>query len=62
MVQTRSEETGLAHHKTLQDALKLALKDKTIWKISFDIEDGSRVRLTKQNEEWVLSLFPTIGE
>ena len=45
--QTRSEDTGLANHLTLQDALQASCDDPTIWKISFEIIDGTRVRLIK---------------
>jgi myo-inositol-hexaphosphate 3-phosphohydrolase len=51
-IQTRSEKTGLGYHKTLQDALFCAREDISIWKISFDIEDGTRVRLVKTSDGW----------
>lgn len=58
-VQTRSEETGIKGHASLEDAMHAASQDETIWKISFSIyETGERVRLVKENEglvdsEWV---------
>lgn len=51
-IQTRSEHNGISEHKTLQDALALARGDETIWKISFEIEDGTRVRLVKTSDGW----------
>ena len=53
MIQTRSEEKGIHNHKTLQDALRIAGDDQTIWKISFEICDGTRVRLVKTQEGWI---------
>ncbi len=41
-VQTRSEETGIIQHDTLQEAYELAKEDKTIWKISYNTPDGWR--------------------
>lgn len=51
-IQTRSETTGIRNHLTLQDALAAARDDEIIWKISFEIEDGTRVRLVKTSEGW----------
>ncbi len=53
MIQTRSESTGIGQHLTLQDALRASRDDVTIWKISYDIEDGTRVRLIRTIEGWV---------
>jgi len=44
-VQTRSEETGLIQHKTLNDAIQLAIQDRTVWKISYQSGNG-QVRRT----------------
>lgn len=57
MIQSRSEETGIKLHKTLNEALQDAKEDKSIWKISFDAIDGSRVRLVRYEnpDEWIYS-------
>lgn len=39
-VQTRSEQTGLIQHPTLEDAVKRAEQDETVWKISYQTENG----------------------
>lgn len=52
-VQTRSEETGIKNFPTLMDALAAARDDASIWKISFDICDGTRVRLIWEDSKWV---------
>ncbi len=53
-VQTRSEETGLASHDSLDAAFYAAKLDPTIWKISFNAEDGSRIRLVKHDDDmWI---------
>jgi hypothetical protein len=38
--QTRSEHTGLVQHTTLAEAISRAVKDKTVWKISYATENG----------------------
>ena len=48
-VQVRSEETGIWSFSTIREALDAAKDDLTIWKISFDIESGERVRLVKND-------------
>ncbi len=48
MVQTRSETTGILAHTTVELAFDAAERDDTIWKISFDAEDGSRIKLVKR--------------
>jgi hypothetical protein len=52
MIQTRNHLGEILDHKTLQDALAHAREDQTVWKISFEIIDGSRVRLIKTDEGW----------
>lgn len=52
--QTRSEENGLEYHPTLEAAHKAARKDPTIWKISYAVQNGDRIRLVrKNNDQWV---------
>jgi hypothetical protein len=55
-VQTRSEFGGLLWFDDLSDALSYADNDRTVWKISFNIEDrlGTRVRLVRHGDQWVL--------
>lgn len=50
IVQTRSEENGLVELTSLKDAFAKAKKDKTIWKISFSLDNGERVRPTRQED------------
>jgi hypothetical protein len=52
-IQTRSEVTGMQIHKTFEDALQASRDDYTIWKISFELSDGSRIRLVKEDNKWV---------
>jgi len=47
-VQTRSEENGIVVFPALEMAFDMARNDPTIWKISFNAEDGTRIRLIKQ--------------
>lgn len=46
-VQTRSDEGGLRYFGSLQEAFDYAEKNKDVWKISFNAEDGSRCRFVK---------------
>lgn len=41
-VQTRSETTGLQQHKTLEEAIERIRMDCSVWKISYQTEDGWR--------------------
>lgn len=50
-VQTRSERNGIAHHETLKDAFRAANYDPTIWKVSFPLQTGERVRLVKITDD-----------
>lgn len=44
-VQTRSESNGLRLWRTLEEALAHAKQDNTVWKISFPLASGERIRL-----------------
>ena len=53
-VQTRSEVTGIQTFETLREAMKVANTDTTIWKISFPMGNGERVRLIRRESgQWV---------
>ena len=45
--QVRSETDGLSIHPTLESAINHANRNPTIWKISFSLPNGERVRLIK---------------
>jgi hypothetical protein len=47
-VQTRTETNGLAYHLSFEKALDFAKRDPTIWKISFTLPTGERIRLVRQ--------------
>lgn len=51
--QTRSEETGIKFFPTFKEALEETKKDSTIWKISFTLETGERIRLVYTQIGWV---------
>lgn len=53
--QTRSEENGLNYFSTLNDALLAAACDNSVWKISFQLENGERVRLVRYEDrsKWI---------
>jgi hypothetical protein len=53
LFQTRSEQTGIQTYKTFMDAMQATRDDKTIWKISFDLCDGDRIRLIKTEDGWI---------
>jgi len=54
MIQTRSEHNGLEYHSTFKTAMVAAKKDVTIWKISFALETGERIRLVRDgfSDHW----------
>lgn len=58
MIQVRSEETGIQEFETITHAMAEAVRDPTIWKISFNAENGERARLVRSQsfdcgERWV---------
>jgi len=60
-IQLRSEETGIDTANTLGMALMSAKANPSIWKISFQIESGERVRLVRNNSnEWVLEMMDMV--
>jgi hypothetical protein len=50
--QTRSETTGTRMHRSLQNAMKEAAADLTIWKVSFILPGDEPVRLVRTPEGW----------
>lgn len=52
-VQTRSETMGLCTFSTLKDAIKFATGDESVWKISFGLPSGERMRFVRRDSEWV---------
>ena len=52
-IQTRNREGTLEYFPTLKEAYEHSLKDSTVWKISFDVPTGERMRLVKMSEDWV---------
>ena len=52
--QTRSETNGILEFVSFDAALGEALKDKTVWKISFTIpETNERIRLVRSELGWL---------
>ena len=49
MFQTRSEENGIRRLASMKEAIRQSEVDPTIWKISFTLETGERIRLVKNN-------------
>lgn len=60
MFQTRSECNGVRHEASLEAALEAAKADKTIWKISFGVPTGERIRLVRREDSWVLERIEDI--
>ena len=46
--QTRSEETGLIQHPTLEAAIAHCNNDTTVWKLSYESEEFGRVKYIKE--------------
>jgi len=51
MIQTRSERNGIKEFATFKEALDSAKNDLTIWKISFALSNGERIRLVRDSTE-----------
>lgn len=56
MFQIRSEITGIREYETFEEAMKWAKEDKTVWKVSFSLVTGERVRLVRAGigDAWIL--------
>ncbi|MGW8181963.1 MAG: hypothetical protein ACWGQW_24815, partial [bacterium] len=52
-VQTRSSCGELKYFASLREAQDYAEKNQEVWKISFAVESGERVRLVKRGTVWV---------
>lgn len=52
-VQTRNAQGDLQFFPTLKEAYRHSEKDISVWKISFELESGERVRLVKRDGDWV---------
>lgn len=51
MIQTRSEVDGIKFFHNFKDAYKYATENLHVWKISFELLNGERVRLVKHNNQ-----------
>lgn len=45
--QTRSEKNGLKYFETMKEAMGHAKDDETVWKVSFGLPTGERIRLVR---------------
>jgi hypothetical protein len=52
-VQTRSSKGELKFFETIKEAFDHARDDSTVYKVSFGVESGERVRLVYRNGSWV---------
>lgn len=48
-IQTRSEELGVEYFETVTQAMEYASRNPSVWKISFSLLSGERVRLVKRD-------------
>lgn len=53
ITQVRTEDGEIKEFPTLEDAFCFATAFKTVWKISFSIETGERIRLIRENNQWI---------
>jgi hypothetical protein len=47
-IQTRSDINGINMFESFEAAMREAENDETIWKISFSLPNGERIRLVKE--------------
>lgn len=52
-IQTRSSTGEIRFYNSLESALSDAKTDTKVWKVSFNAEDGTRIRLVRTIEGWV---------
>jgi len=52
-IQTSSQTGDIRFYRTLESALTEAQLDTKVWKVSFNAEDGTRIRLVRTIEGWV---------
>lgn len=52
-VQTRNIRGELQYFTTLKAAFDHAAEDPTVWKVSFGLPSGERVRLVREGDDWV---------
>lgn len=52
-IQTRNVSGELRFFSTLAEAWNYAEKDPTVWKVSFALSTGERVRLVERDGQWV---------
>lgn len=59
-IQLRSEKNGLTYWPTLQEALAEVARDSTIWKMSFNLPSGERLRMERNQGEiaWTVVVQP----
>jgi hypothetical protein len=62
MVQVRSEKTGIRHFRTFAEASSAVHIDRSIWKISFPLSTGERLRLVKHSPNWFARIFMGIRD
>lgn len=53
MYQTRNYDGELRDFETLEEALLHARSDLDVWKISFPLAEGTRMRLIREHTVWV---------
>jgi hypothetical protein len=53
MIQVRMESGDIRSFPTLEDAFVFAQEFTSAWKISFNAETGERVRLIREDGQWI---------
>lgn len=51
--QTRNQSGEIREYNHFFEALEASRNDKSIWKISFVTENGDRIRLIRENNQWI---------
>lgn len=52
-VQTRNHDGQLRYFASVHDALEHAIQDPDVWKVSFSLPNGERVRLVREMDGWM---------
>lgn len=57
MVQTRNNVGEVIQHPSLREAVFHSYNDPSVWKISFNDKGGTRIRLIKQANRWIVTFW-----
>jgi hypothetical protein len=58
-IQTRNEKGEIQFFNSFKEAFEHSQKDDSVWKISFSLPNGERIRLVKDGPDFILENIDT---